>query len=255
MEKAFNILEKKFNEIKKVTWVKSTRKGHVGIGKTFEDLLGKEEESFSIPDYHGIEIKTKRFNTRQSLGLFCAEPDGKEMFESERIRLKYGYPSKTFPQFLVFNNNIRANKDRQIGNYKFSLKIDHNERAVFLVIKDLNNNVVDMETCWSFDLLQECLERKLKYLAVIKAYSKFENETEYFKYSKMTFYKNVIFEQFIKLLEQGKIFVNFKIGVFSGEYRFGHPHNRGTGFTIYEENIKYLYEKTCVVGDSLGTRA
>lgn len=254
LEEEFKRLKEKFEEIRNIGWIKSSRKGPTGIGKTFEDLLGKTEDEFNLPDYYGIEIKTKRFNTEQPFGLFCAEPDGKELFESERLRLKYGYPSKNFPQFLIFNNTFYSTKETKIGNYKFSLKIDREQKILFLIIKDLKNNVVDMDTCWSFNLLQEYLERKLKYLAVIKAKSKYENNYEYFNYSNMTFYKNVVFEQFINLLEKGKIFVNFKIGVYTGEYRYGSPHNHGTSFNIYENNLKYLYENHCVGCDNLGPR-
>ena len=54
-------LYSRFEDIKKMGWVKSLRKGDTGIGKTFEELLGKTEENFEFPDFEGIEIKTKRY--------------------------------------------------------------------------------------------------------------------------------------------------------------------------------------------------
>ena len=39
-------LYQKFESIQKMGWVKSYRKGDTGIGKTFEELLGKTEENF-----------------------------------------------------------------------------------------------------------------------------------------------------------------------------------------------------------------
>ena len=53
-------LKQEFIRIKKLGYVKSTRNGPTGIGKTFEDLLGKKEDALGLPDYKGIEIKTKR---------------------------------------------------------------------------------------------------------------------------------------------------------------------------------------------------
>lgn len=253
MEKEFELLKIKFFEIKKQGWIKSSRKGPTGIGKTFEDLIEKKEDDFSIPDYYGIEIKTKRFNTREPYTLFCAEPDGKGFLEAERIRLTYGYPSKNYPQFQVFNATIKANKWTKIGDNYFSLKLNKNN--VFLIVKNSQNKVIDTKTCWSFEMLGEIINRKLNFLAIIKAYSKYEDCYEYFKYSQMIYCQNISFDKFITLMKEGKIVINFKIGVFTGDYRYGQVHNRGTGFSIYENYIAELYENCCVIGEGLGKRA
>lgn len=52
-------LNKKFLDIKKKGWVKSIIDGNSSVGRTFETLLGNSENSLEIPDYNGIEIKTK----------------------------------------------------------------------------------------------------------------------------------------------------------------------------------------------------
>ena len=54
------LLYKEFLKIKKKGWIKTMKKGYGGVGYTFERLLGKEVDSFRIPDFHGIEIKTMR---------------------------------------------------------------------------------------------------------------------------------------------------------------------------------------------------
>ena len=53
-------LQKEFKKIKGMEYIKTVRNGPTGVGATFEKLIGKEEESFEIPDYYGIEIKTRR---------------------------------------------------------------------------------------------------------------------------------------------------------------------------------------------------
>ena len=40
-------------------WVKSQGKGTSAAGMTLEYLLGKKEDSKALPDYYGIELKTK----------------------------------------------------------------------------------------------------------------------------------------------------------------------------------------------------
>lgn len=173
MEFEFEELTKKFIKIKSLGWVKSVRKGPTGIGITFETLLGKEEESFSIPDFYGIELKTKRYSTREPFCLFSAEPDGEKIFESERIRSTYGYPSKKNPQFIIFNASIRAKRYTKIENNIFTLQIDRTNKTLYLIVLNNTGEIIDKKTYWSFKLLEEFLERKLKYLAIIKAYSKY----------------------------------------------------------------------------------
>lgn len=46
-------LKQEFIRIKNMGYVKSTRVGVTGVGKTFEDLLGKEEDTQGMPDYNG----------------------------------------------------------------------------------------------------------------------------------------------------------------------------------------------------------
>lgn len=37
----------------------SLREGNIGIGYTFETLIDKKEDNLPLPDFNGIEIKTK----------------------------------------------------------------------------------------------------------------------------------------------------------------------------------------------------
>ena len=60
-----DLLINKFNNIKNMGWVSSIKKGSAGIGLTFEHLIGVNENEFEIPDFNGIELKTKR-NKRTS---------------------------------------------------------------------------------------------------------------------------------------------------------------------------------------------
>ena len=53
-----NTFEEIFKQIKEKGWIQSKRKGPTGIGYTFEELLGKQEDNMPIADFQGIEIKT-----------------------------------------------------------------------------------------------------------------------------------------------------------------------------------------------------
>ncbi len=52
MEKELLLLKQEFERIKNLGYVQSSRKGYSGIGKTFEDLIGKKEDTLETPDYN-----------------------------------------------------------------------------------------------------------------------------------------------------------------------------------------------------------
>lgn len=235
-------LKIKFEEIRKMDWVKSYRKDFGGIGITFEKLIGNNENTFEIPDYNGIEIKTKRGYSKSSTTLFNFAPEGPHYHETERLKEKFGYPDKELKQYKILNNTISAVEKTKIGiNFYFKLKIDRKREKVFLVVFDKYNNLLEKEVYWGFDLLKEKLERKLKYLAFIKALSKKINKEEYFKYYKMNIYKLKDFNSFINLLENGIITISFKIGVFKKGKNKGKIHDHGTSFNIKEADLLKLY--------------
>jgi len=125
---------------------------------------------------------------------------------------------------------------------KVKLIINHEEKKVEL--KAINNNLEDLNihTSWSFSLLEQKLNTKLRYLALVKAYSKTINSEEYFYYNKIKFFKLSSFDDFVYLLENGYITITFKIGVFKSGNRFGQIHDRGTDFSISEDDITKLYD-------------
>lgn len=80
-------------------------------------------------------------------------------------------------------------------------------------------------------------------MALIKVYNKKTNSKEYFKYNEIKMYKLKNFNQFIILVEQGLIRINFKLNINTSENKFGKIHDHGTSFDILEENLEKLYDR------------
>lgn len=237
-------LKEEFKRIKNMGYVKATRSGPTGIGKTFEDLLGKKEDSLELPNYHGIEIKTKRGYTRSYTTLFGATPQGKKEFEIKRLRNAYGYPDAVYKNQKLLQNSIQANCSTLIGGrFLFKLVVDYEKQKIFLLITDKNMNFIEKKSYWSFDVLKEKLERKLQYMALVKAWPSTINNEDYYKYYDIDFYKLKSFDEFIRLIEDGTIRVTFKIGVFRKGIRAGELHDRGTSFEIQEIDMFKLFDK------------
>ncbi len=214
MEENINNLIKKFNKIKNLGWVKSERKGTSGIGYTFEKLIGKKEDNFFLPDFQGIEIKTKRNFSKGYLTLFNLTPDGDYLFPIEYIRNKYGYSDKEIPNQKIFQYSVSNENKASFMNRFFKLKVDYNNQKIGLEIVNLLDYSKDTSISWSFKEIKERLYNKTSYLAIVKTNIETKNEVDYIRYYDMKIYKLRDLSTFIKPIENGTIRITFKIGIF-----------------------------------------
>lgn len=234
-------LKKEFIKIKEMGYVKSTRKGFTGIGKTFEDLIGKEEDNLEEPDYNGIEIKTKRGYSSSYTTLFNATPKGKTSLETQRLCNRYGYPDKILKDKKVLNISATTTPVLVAKKYLFYLKVDKLKQKIYLIIKDRWGNTVEDSVYWDFKMLEEKLTRKLKYIAFVSAWpNQIGNET-YYKYYKIQFYELKSFEKFIELINDGTIRISIKMAVFREGPKKGMPHDRGTSFELKHSDFHFLF--------------
>lgn len=236
-------LRKRFLEIRKMGYVKTVRGGSTGVGATFEFLLGKPEESFEIPDYKNIEIKTRRAYSKSSITLFNAVPTGGTYYEVKRLRDEYGWPMRDNHNLKCLYAMVSASSMERFGalNY-FKLDVDETNNRIYLEIYDLNWYLIDKETYWDIDVLKEKLYRKLQVLALIKAWTNNINNEEHFKYYKMNIYILKSFDCFVKALKEGKIKINLRISTFADEKRYGNVDSHGVGFEIKEEDLLDIYD-------------
>jgi hypothetical protein len=243
MNESIRLLQKKFLEIKKLGYVKTIRGGSTGVGATLEKLLDKPEESFEIPDYYGIELKTKRAYSKSSITLFNAVPTGGTYYEVKRLRDTYGWPTKGNKEVKSLYAMVSTKSCEKVGLFHYyKLDVNVSEERIYLEIYDLNWELIDKETYWDFDILKEKLERKLQVLALIKAWTKTVNNEEYFNYYKMNIYVLKSFDSFIKALLEGKIKINLRITTHTDEKRYGNVDSHGVGFEIVEDDLLEIYD-------------
>lgn len=244
LKKNIDYLYKQFNKIKNLNWIKSSRQGTDAIGRTFEQLLGQEENNLEIPDFYGIEIKTKRSNSKSYINLFNMTPMGNHYHEIKRIRDSYGYLDTKSKKYKVLNNSVFCNKRTSVGiYYQFMLKVDKENKKIFLCVFNISGYLLEKVVYWDFNTLKEKLYRKLSILSFIKAHRKYINGVEYFKYYDMNVFVLKDFDTFISLIESGLIRVTFKVSVFRSGIRCGQIHDHGTSFEIKECDLLKLYNK------------
>lgn len=243
MKDTIESLKKDIERIKEMSWIPCDYRNYGAAGIKLEKLLNRNPGNFEIPDYDGIEIKTKKSTTKDDITLFCATPDS-YLFEIKRIYELYAYPDINNKQERVLNCKIYCGKLTYIYNDKFfSIKMDRKKEIIQLLVYDRDFNIIDDMTSWSFNMIEQKLERKLAYLCLVKMDKSFWQNQLYIRYTRDTYYKLKDFDTFLDLIENGTICISFRIGVFKTGKRKGQMHDHGTGFCISINQLDLLFEK------------
>lgn len=243
MKENIKLLKEKFKEIKNLGLVQSLRKGTTGLGYTFESLLGKSEDSKPIPDFNGIEIKTKLGYSKSPITLFTLAPHKNNDYAIDYILHNFGYPTNN-SKLKAFRGDVYYTKNNIIANrYICKLFFSDDYKILKLLIFDTKLNLINNEIYWDVQDMTERIITKTNYLAIIKGYPYNKNNDIFYKYVSLTIYKYKGTTTFIELLKQNKIYVTFNIGMHSDANKFGQICDRGTAFRIKIDYIDELFDK------------
>lgn len=224
-----NALEK----IKSKGFIKSLRSGDTGIGFTLETELGIVENNLQIHDlsWEGepIELKAQRKTATSNITLFTKE-GVKGTYDDVSLLKKYGYSDvdgKTALRITITTKTFNPQG--------FKLAIDKNKKTLNIIHK--NDGVI-----WYYTIpsIMEKLSKKLSSnLLLVFADSRKKGTTEYFHFNEAYFLSKLSDTNFIKLLEEGKLVVEFRMFLRDN----GTARNHGTGFRLNERYLKELYKR------------
>jgi hypothetical protein len=241
-------IKSEFERIKRLGFIKSTRQKNKdgGIGNTFEDYLGVDENNLSDPDFEGFEVKTKRFMNSSVVSLFSKSPTYPKG-ANRLLKEKYGeVRDPEFPDLKKLYASIYGGKLSNVyGKFKMTLVVDYVEKRLYLHIFDQNNDL-DKEVYWSFEELEKGIS-KLKKLFIVFAESKDINGLRYYHYNSGNVYLDLNFKSFLEEIEEGNIQFDLRIGVHKSGKNYGKPHDHGSGFRIRKENIDKLYKTKLIL--------
>jgi hypothetical protein len=231
---------KEFKRIKSMGYIKSRRKNDTGIGKTFEDYLGVDENNLKDPDFAGYEIKSHRKSSSSYVTLFTKSPS-KPKKANSLLREKFGTPEgklgvKTI-RTSVFSNKWNTYQ----GEYSFRITVNRSSKTIDLISKPINNKKITVECSWDFSEIKTAFS-KLKSLFFVTAEREKKRIHEYFHYTNATIFNQPTFEKLICLIENGKMMVDIRLGVYSSGRNQGKAHDHGTGFRIKSDDLSQLYK-------------
>lgn len=243
MEDNIKKLKTEFYKIQCKNWIENKEKGTSAAGKILENLLLKEDDNLIIADYYGIELKTKLNYSEPHIGLFSMAPDNRPLAIKE-ILGKYGWPSKKDRKYKVFFGWFNGGDFNKVGLFNdFKLEVDRDLEVIHLVIRNHLTNNINKNISWSFEQLENRLNMKLKYLALIPVSKKIYFGKTYFKYHNLKLYKLKSFDKFLELIEDGTISVNMKISFYTSKEKYGKIQDKGTTFEIEEKDLEKLFTR------------
>lgn len=225
-------------------WIESSRKGDTGIGKTFEDILEKEEDNLALPDLKNLEIKSQRFNSSSKVTLFTKAPIY-PLRANTYIRENFGVYDDIFRDVKIIHTSFFGNKiNNYKGQYGFKLEANDIDRKLYLKVYDKYDIEINLEKeiYWTYDVLNSILQNKIHNIGFVEADRKKENGKEYFKFSKLTLLLRPSLNKFIENIKNGTIQFDIRIGVYRSGKNIGKSHDHGSGFRISKKDFFKLYD-------------
>ena len=227
---------REYQKIVDMGWIRTHRSGPTGIGKTLEDLLGIPENNIDGPDFGDYELKSCRLDSNSMLTIFTKTPQPKGA--ANTLRMTFGYASDAYSNDeKVLHSTLSADRFVSIADTGRSLKVVCTPSKISIIADD------NIEYAyWTREQLKIAFEKKYKGKFVYaKAHSRGSGANEEFKFVEAYEVSGFDYEAFVSLLEQGKIYIDLRIGQYHGGAKDGQTHDHGTGFRIKENDQHYLF--------------
>jgi len=224
-----NELIKKLHQIRDMGFVKSLRKGSTGVGYTFEQLLGVNENNIPIPDIGGrLEIKATRRGSNSLITLFTFNR-GVWLEKQKDIIQQYGYTDEKGRQAL--KRTLTLSTDGPL-----CLSIDEVNQSVLLIDKNQNKIIAT----WSLYVIVGKFSTKLDRILYVLADRKVDEKgNEHFHYNEAYILSEPKPENFVRAFKNSEIAIDLRLHIKEN----GQVRNRGTAFRVYEESLLTLFAR------------
>lgn len=217
-------------------WVDSLRKGATGVGYTCEALLGIKENNHQSPDFCNlIEIKTQRARSSSRITLFTSSPKGRSASVGKLVNM-FGALKNEKKSLYTTINGLKLNSYKNA--FGFKVVVDRYSEQINLIVVDLASNAVVLNTvAFYFSDLKPVVLKKISYLCLFRAKSRFERGGEQFNYKLDAMYFLNSFADFLLAIESGVVVMELRVGV-RGD---GSVHDHGTAWRVSKKNMEKLF--------------
>jgi hypothetical protein len=250
MNNNINKMIEAFTKVKELGFKETRRSGNTGIGKSLEDFLGIRENNIDKPDLHDFEIKSQRELATSKVTLFTKAPTNPKGANAV-LKDNFGTPDENFPDIKVLHTSVYHDHfNTHKGGYAFKLECDDQNEKMLLLIKNIEmDKIVSQEVYWSYPVLRDIVENKIKNLAFVTANTRSnKNGREEFHFTKMNLFTGITFENLLNYIKQeGGLMFDIRIGAYKSGKLYGRPHDHGSGFRVKPDHLRGLYTREIIV--------
>lgn len=228
--------------------IQSNRNGPTGIGKTFEDLLGKEEDNLSLPDFQGlIELKARDMESHSMINLFTKSPDylpsSAASFLDHKVNSyllrNYGYIGDRGEKRLCTTLSAKETVYPKGGNFGFALEIDDANKFIHIVVIDrVTSKEVFKDAGWTYEMLLATTKKKLQSLALISAQKRVMDGKTHYIYRHLDMIDGMDNAGLIEMIKQDIVRIDLRMKMRANETVRDH----GTGFRIQNKHLISVYK-------------
>lgn len=206
--------------------------GDTAIGRTLETALELQINSNPLPDYKGIEIKSKRKKSKTRKTLFAKVPDWdlSSLSSFKEFLAEYGYERDGLRRLNCTVNALKRNTQG------LKLAIDYGPPELLLENGIKNNLNQKGVLVWSLSNLQQKLAEKHKQTFWVSAETRIINGREEFRYNNIEYTRAPLTYQFSTLLSTGLMTVDHLI-----KAKGNHAYERGPLFKLNDDGYKLLF--------------
>lgn len=221
-----NDLKTEFYRIRNMGFVRSTRKGPTGIGHTFENLMGIDENNLSLPDIGRIEIKTSRTLSSSPITLFTFNKSVWTIKNKDLIK-QYGY-------FDVINQRQALYLSLQYGYVNHNLFIDVDSINQKLHLKNINSEILGS---WDMYVVIGTFYTKLSKIFLVFADTMNTDNHEYFHFNRALLLQNPDQRLFLNSIIDSKAIIDLRMYIKDN----GTARNHGTAFRCKVNDLTSFY--------------
>lgn len=243
MQKSIKEFLSLFERIRSAGFIRTHRTGNTGIGKTFEDACGIVENNIEAPDFKGIEIKSRRSYAQSYITLFTKSPSfprGVNTF----LRQEYGSGDVQYPDIKVLHTSIFGNKfNSHVAGYGYKIETNDAMQRIDLRIKNLITEQEESSIIyWTYSDIERILTNKLSTVALVEAETRKIDGYEEFYFTRCTILTGFNLKRFLKLVNEGKIMLDIRIGAYKTGAKAGKTHDHGSGFRISRNDLQEAFD-------------
>ena len=216
-------------KIKALGSVKTHRAHDTGIGKTLEDLLGIKENNLRLPDVGDVELKAKRIDSGSMLTVATKSPEPK------------GINKVLFEKYKYLDEEGKYNLHSTVYGSRKNMQ---SFKVVFEGEKLVLKNKSRIGAYWPISIFDDVLKAKSNTILLAFAETKGERTTknEKFHYTEAYLLSDLNINKFKSAVENDKLKIDIRIGVYRSGVFKGKYHDHGTGFRINKRDFLHLFD-------------